>query len=259
MNYSEETLMAFADGELDAALRAEIEAAIASDLQLALRVAAHKNLRERLQRAYAGELKSEPPQRLLDMLAAPSATAGAPGVQSAPGVPSAPGADSNVIALDSRRSKKAARTGTPRRWAALAASLVIGVTAGYVGFEITARAPIAAKQGVLVADAALGRSLTHSPAGEGSAAGPKIGISYRSKSGDLCRSFTESAFAGIACRDGDDWRIRMLTQRDAADASQYRAAASELPPAIRAAIDADIAGEPLDAAAEREALERGWR
>src|SRR5256885_438663 len=48
MNFSDETLMTYADGELDAASRAVLEAAMAADPQLAQRVARHRALREHL-------------------------------------------------------------------------------------------------------------------------------------------------------------------------------------------------------------------
>ena len=47
MTFSEETLIAYADGELDAATRAALEAALASDPQLAQRIERHRALRAR--------------------------------------------------------------------------------------------------------------------------------------------------------------------------------------------------------------------
>ncbi|HEX3848382.1 MAG TPA: hypothetical protein VHV81_13455 [Steroidobacteraceae bacterium] len=237
MKYSDETLMAFADGELDAALRAEIESALEGDAELERRVAAHRALRARVHEAYAGELDEMPPQRLLDVLGA--------------------GAVSKVAALDDLRARRRERAAAPR-WLALAASVAIGATAGYLAFDLGPRAQVTSKGGVLVADASLEKSLSSAASGEGVGSTPRIGMTYRSKSGALCRSFTASALAGVACRDGGEWRIRVLAQiADAgAGAGGYRTAGSELPPAVRGAIEADIDGEPLDAAAERDALSR---
>ena len=53
MKYDDETLMAYADGELDAAQRAQIDAAIAQDPGLALRVQEHKALRARMTGAFS--------------------------------------------------------------------------------------------------------------------------------------------------------------------------------------------------------------
>ncbi len=255
MKYSDETLMAFADGELDEKLRAEIESVLADDAQLARRVAAHRELRARLQGAYAPSLGEAVPQRLLDTLADTVATPA-----------QAPSRKSNVVAFGEPLVRQTPKVWGVPQWSAIAASLIIGVGAGYLAFRSTDGALIAAKNGALVADAALARSLSQTLVGEqagagADGAGPKIGISYRSKAGDLCRSFSDAALAGIACRDANQWQIRMLTQAApaAGNAGSYRTAASELPPAIRQAIDSDIDGEPLDAQAERDARARGWR
>jgi anti-sigma factor RsiW len=63
--FSDETLMAFADGELDATTRAAVDAAMREDPEVAKRVAQHRALRAKLQLAYASELDEAPPERLL--------------------------------------------------------------------------------------------------------------------------------------------------------------------------------------------------
>lgn len=52
---------------------------------------------------------------------------------------------------------------------------------------------------------------------------------------------------------------RTPEQAAQAAASQYRAAGSSLAPAVLSAVQAQIAGEPLDRAAEIAARGRGWR
>ena len=244
MKYSDETLMAFADGELEETLRAEIEADLKADAGLARRIAAHRGLRGELQRAYASDLDEAPPRRLLDTLAAPAGES----------------RGSKVVALENARARKPRRAWSPPQWGAIAASLIIGTGAGYMAFRTTTRTPITEAGGVLVADASLARTLSQALTGETpDEAGTRIGISFRSKGGDLCRSFSDGSLAGIACREGAQWQIRLLTQPGAPDQRPYRTASSELPPAIRGAIEADIDGEPFDAQAERDARARGWR
>ncbi|MNQ11803.1 hypothetical protein D3C85_246960 [compost metagenome] len=94
-----------------------------------------------------------------------------------------------------------------------------------------------------------------------------IGITFRSADGQFCRSFTlhdgasqASALAGLACKApeaGGPWIIPVLveTQPETTAAATYRMAGSAAP-AILQAIDARIAGQPLDADAERQALQQ---
>ena len=65
MNYDDETLMAYADGELDAESSAAISAAIERDPVLAQRVERHRALRHQVTAAYASVLEQPVPERLL--------------------------------------------------------------------------------------------------------------------------------------------------------------------------------------------------
>src|SRR5258708_10306600 len=65
MTISDETLMAYAEGELDAAARAAVESAMREDPQIEMRVAAHRTLRRKVQAAYSAELSEAVPERLL--------------------------------------------------------------------------------------------------------------------------------------------------------------------------------------------------
>ena len=92
----------------------------------------------------------------------------------------------------------------------------------------------------------------------------QIGVSFRSRGGDYCRTFVlreKSALAGLACRDHGAWRLETLAASESAPAAggEYRAAATALPPAVAGTLDALIAGEPLDADAEAAARDRGWK
>ena len=65
MKISYQTLLAYVDNELDAAARAEVEAAIAADPELARRVEQQRSLRKLLGAAYGPVLEEPVPPRLL--------------------------------------------------------------------------------------------------------------------------------------------------------------------------------------------------
>ena len=79
MTFSDQTLSAYADGELDAATGAALEAAMATDPELARRVERQRALRARVQDAFAPVLAEPVPERLLARLRS------APAVERGPG------------------------------------------------------------------------------------------------------------------------------------------------------------------------------
>jgi hypothetical protein len=244
MTFSDETLMAYADGELEAATRAAVEAAMAADPEVARRIAQHQALRARLRSAFDPLLAEPPPERLL---AAARGTA----MQPLPG---------KVTAL--RRA--GARWSWPQ-WGALAASLVLGVLLGPWLLRAPGGAPLITRDGTLLAAGTLARALSEQLASnQPASAAVQIGVSFRSRGGDYCRSFVlheKSALAGLACRDHGAWRLEALAASESAPGAggAYRAAAAALPPAVAGTLDALIAGEPLDARAEAAARDRGWK
>ena len=64
MNYDDEILMAYVDGELDAKLREEIAVAVENDPALARRVEQQRVLREKVAGAFAKVLDDPVPDRL---------------------------------------------------------------------------------------------------------------------------------------------------------------------------------------------------
>src|SRR4051812_16328693 len=64
MSFSDETLMAFADGELDDITKHEVELAMRLDPQLAARVRQHQALRSNVFNAFAPSADEAVPQRL---------------------------------------------------------------------------------------------------------------------------------------------------------------------------------------------------
>jgi len=257
MTFSDDILMAYADGELDPAERAAIERAMQADPAIAAAVARHRALRDDVAAAFADILAEPVPARLQPPRAQTQAPAQAPALEAPP---------ANVTSLAAAREAKDARAahGARRRWSwpewgALAAMLVVGVL---VGKLTPGGAPpaIAGSGNQVVAQGELAAALDRQVGGSGgNAAAVRIGVSFAARDGRYCRGFVMGSSAGLACRDGDRWRIPVLAEAEPEGAGGYRQAGSALPAAVLDAIDARIAGKPLDAAGEAAARARGWR
>ena len=244
MTFSEETLMAYADNELDAQTRSAVEAAMASDPEIARRVAQHKALRGKLRVVFDKVLDEPTPQRLVD---------------TARGVP-AIRREGNVIPI---RRKGTTRKVWPQ-WTAIAASLGLGVIIGQIVLSRGPGAgPIIARNGQLLANGALAHALTNQLASENAQNPVRIGVSFKARSGAYCRTFTlqeSQALAGMACRDQDDWHVQVLTQTAAVTQGKGNLvqAGSEMPKSVIQAVDDTIVGDTLDAQAEAAARDKAW-
>lgn len=226
MSISDDRLMAYADGELDppewAAERSAIEAAALTDPAIARRIEQHRALRVRLGTLY-GELLHEPvPERLVTGRVRASNTAGL----------------------------------VSRPWGAMAASLVVGVVATWVALTLRGSGPISVGDGRMLAQSSLYRALNLQLAGEPVRVGAaRVGLSFKSKAGGYCRTFFlagRAPLGGLACREGEAWHIDVLARIETP-------AGSELPAAVRAAVGAQIAGDPLDAQGEIKARQNHWK
>jgi len=251
MTMSDETLMAYADGELDAATRASVEAAMQDDPEIGKRVARHRALRETMRGAFSAVLDEPVPDRL---------------IQAARGQTAAP--KSAVVDLSvARETARQKNRANPRRWqpAAMAASLLLGLGLGFLAWHGPGGALIQpGSGGGLIAGAGLAEALSSQLSDERAADRVAVtGLSFHDKSGDYCRTFSltgSDASSGLACREGADWRIKALAQsaRAAANSGNFRTAGSQDSPVIRAAVEGSIDGEPLDHAGEIAAREAGW-
>jgi hypothetical protein len=240
VNYDDETLMAYADGELDDLLNAEISAAIERDPALALRVQRHRALRDRVAGAYSIVLERPLPERLRAAASGPQRRA-------------------EVLQFPARTSAPGARRWGTREWAALAASLVLGMLLSWQFIAPSRGALVTAADGALVASGALARALDSQLASAQRPEDPvQIGLTFRSQDGSYCRSFTlkHAATAGLACRVSGEWRVPVTAA--AAGFETGIRQASSLPPAVLSAIEARIDGDALDAAGEETARRGGW-
>jgi hypothetical protein len=242
MTFSEETVMAYADGELDAATRAAIEAAMATDPELTRRIAQHRALRQRLSGAFDAVLAEPLPERLL------AAARGDVEERRATVVP---------------LKRAAAVRWSWREWSALAASLALGALLGPWLMRVGERTPLLSSDGAVPPRGMLAHALSEQLASNQPAAAPvQIGVSFRSRTGAYCRTFVlrdKNPLAGLACHERGGWQVEALARAESASAgAEYRAAGSALPAAIAGTLDAMIAGEPLDERGEAAARANGW-
>ena len=254
MKFSDETLMAYADGELDAEMRTAIEREMAADPDIACRVAQHLSLARKIGAAFDPVLREAVPDRLKDA-AAGSADATAPVVAGT----------STVIDLSRLRTAKparAARTWSWLQWSAIAASLVVGVLAGRIVLPERPPAQMAMDGDKFLARGALERALSTQLASTQAGDAPiRIGISFLSKSGEYCRTFAlANGLAGLGCKAGSDWHLEVLARSPAAahSSSAYRMAADEVPVAVMREVEQRIAGSALNAREEEAALRKAW-
>ena len=244
MKFSEETLMAYADNELDAQTRTAVEEAMATDPEVARRVAQHKALRGKVRLAFDNVIDEPAPQRLID------AARGVPAVRR----------EGNVIPL----RRKAPPPRAWPQWASIAASLVVGVIVGQAMLRGSGSDLVTSRGGQLLANSVLSHALSEQLAStQTDQSAVHVGVSFKSKAGTYCRTFTaheSTTLAGLACRDHDDWRVQVLAQTTSTPENNtaYRQAGSALPKSVLQAVDDNITGEPLDAAAESAARDKSW-
>jgi hypothetical protein len=223
---------AWLDGELGPAEEAEMRAKIAADPRLARLAEQHRGLASQLRSAFDPIAAAPAPARLTALLR-PSA---------------------EVVDFAAARRRRSIPS--LAQWAAMAATLAIGVLVGTLVPQRN-NAPVAEQSGKLYAAASLGRALdtqlASAPAGD-----VRIGLTFRDQSGNICRSFTEPAASGLACRDKDRWQLEGLFAAPEGQSADYRMAAG-MDPNLAALVDSTMVGEPFDAAAEKAAKRTGWR
>ena len=146
---SDDVFFAWLDGELGSDEAARVAAEVQADPKLAARAEQHRALRQRLGRAFDGVADAPIPDHLL------AATR-----RSEP----------EVVDLASARRSREGRTWAPLpQWAAIAATLAVGI---FVGTMVPERseAPVAVEGGKIYAAAALDSALTaqlaSAPAGD---------------------------------------------------------------------------------------------
>jgi hypothetical protein len=229
-------LVAYVDGELDEINRRRVERAVAEDERLARRIAAHRRLRESLSGQYQPIADQPVPDRFRSLIAA----------------------GSNVASLEEARAvrKRFPLPGWPTL-AAIAASLVLGLAVGRGLHEDGS--PVGIVKGQMVAQGDLAHALDTQLASMQDPKGAvRIGVTFRSKEGDWCRSFDGDALSGVACRGAGGWQLEQAVAAGSkAQQGDYRQASSG-DPRIMTTVNALIAGDALDGSEEKAARDAGW-
>lgn len=238
MSDMDEFVGPYVDGELDLVTAKRFERAMADDAALRERVEQERALRDRLAQHFDRVLDETVPDSLTQMLSS--------------------NVDQSFAAR--RQEKERNRPGGRglMQWAAMAATLVVGVA---VGTQVTgggwlgSSAPVETREGQLLASGDLAETLDRQLAAEASGSAEyRIGLTFRDNNGAVCRSFEGQALSGIACRGPDKWQLQR-TYPGSGDNGVYRQASST---EMMTAIDAMIAGDPLDETAEKALRDSDW-
>jgi anti-sigma factor RsiW len=250
---SDETLMAYADGELDADTARAVAAAAHEDESLAARIALFEATRTRAKTALAPLLDEPVPADLHARIAA---------MVESEASDDAPAAGT-VLPFRRRSSVTAAAGARTGGWVtALAASVALFV-GGVIGFYVASTAGDDGPPALRVANLdqpGLLEAIRSVPSGEerrldGGGRFRAI-ATYRDADGTLCREFEvdgrdTATVVAVACHGGGAWDVPFTVAAGQADGGYAPASSLEALDAYLAAVGA---GPPLEPAAEREAL-----
>lgn len=230
LKLNDELLCAYMDGELDEKTHAQVERALTDDI----------GARVRLERMLAADerLKAEIPLRAAD--------------------PSDPLAQ-HILTGEAIRPRTAAARWT-KTLGALAAGIG-GVVVGFVLAGVQQRSSIAA----LVPPSSnelLLSALEHAESGKVIGDGDKsaqVMLTFVADDGRYCRAFRSrdinGAAEGLACRDGEHWRLVAWDGTAAVEGGFHTAGSSELLDDI---MDRLGSGSALERSEERALVERSW-
>lgn len=241
-DFDDETLMAFADGELDEAQSLALEEALASDDALAERLAVFLDSRQLVGDALKPLIDEPVPDALLASVRKMAEEAQR---QTPP--------QDNVVSFRPKQQQPVSQP-TMRRWLMpVAASLVAAVT-GVVGFALGRMGPTAPD-----ASAEIAAALDREASGQDvtlAASGTVLHVvaSFRDQRGELCREYElkqpESSTLTVACRQNGAWATRFALT--SAKAEGYLPASSQ--EMIDTYLSSIEAGAPLPLEEERKIL-----
>lgn len=222
--FSDETLMAYADGELDEATSAKLESALKKDKALVEQLAIFTKTRDML----SNLADASPPKPISDdMMARIRETMDEARAEQQDD------ANDNVVAFRTHRAAPSLH----RKSLAIAASLALtlGLGAGYFAAKLgntpETSTPIRI---ALFENSKIPKALSVVPAGEQTAtpAGQiKLIASFRNNLDEFCREFElntskSSKIISVACHDGQQWDMRFAIASAVHDETSYVTASS---------------------------------
>ncbi|WP_137392255.1 anti-sigma factor family protein [Rhodoligotrophos defluvii] len=251
---TDEMLMAFVDGEIDASTGAEVAEAIRRDAELARKAEMFGRTRQLSAGAYADVLSEPVPNRLLETVLGEQ-----PAPQNTPRSP-AP--------LQAARYQ---RRSAPAWSLPLAAciALALGLGGGYVLRDDGSPASPPGSTALIEEAPELLAALATQPSGEARPISTDGGAqrlvsivgTYRTETG-LCRSFlittgggSNGGVRGLACNRGSGYRIELAVRAPAGSTGTFTPASDSAASAIDSYLDALHASPALDRQQEEDALQ----
>ncbi|RVH38066.1 anti-sigma factor family protein [Sinorhizobium meliloti] len=249
-DFSDEILMRFADGELDAGTAAEVERAMETDDALVARVALFIETRHAAKAAMEPLLDEPVPSELKRAVERMVTEKSSPPPASGAGILPFP--------------RRAANESHRNRWLAPVAASLAAVVAGFGGYWLRGSVEAPIEGGLRIAaigSPALDEALATVAAGEerrlpGSSQRFRAIATFRDNGQALCREFEldsddRSTVVSVACRAGSEWRVTFAVIAPGANGGYAPASSTETLDAYLTAIDA---GTPLEAAEEAKVL-----
>lgn len=229
---ADDVLMAYVDGELSPGDRSAIERKLASDRRLQSALAQEQLLRSKIAETYDPALAEEVPERLVRLFDRPR-----PRVLTFP------------------RPNLASAGWRWQHLTAMAASLALAL---FLALHLTTTDhPAEDEAGFRIAGPTAEALDVQLASTQSPTAPVQIGVSFIGPGGEPCRTFEVSEGAGLACRSGSEWKLRLFTSGTASAGAEYQRAASASAK-VMGRVQELITGEPMDARQERQARDAGW-